>query len=234
MTLATNLMAEYWRQQQQQNDMPTYGLVFYASLNGTNPIMAETGQAINWTGSPSFDVINGIPCMRHIDKTFLMGETQCDMATATGWTFSAWINYGAGLGDTTWFFGPGTGNWGNMMVFYVEKDTWHTGFTPGGSNANVLSTIQPSDMAGWHHFLGMVGSDLKSGSFYLDGIQRASVEQTEAQYRSNYSLVRFCTDYDKVNRPKRGNYHMAACRIYNRVLSDSEIAALAHEFAPTT
>ena len=198
-------------------EIPSSGMVFFAPLSADSAT-AQTGQTLTagGEGSITFATHGGIPAAYFDGDAYL--DTSIGTATGTAWTLSLWAKADAGSDNrTAWAASAGdpmlwTGNAGrSTMEIYPTQ-----GEIPG------------SDQNSWAHYaIVCVGDD--NVRIYVNGIQKASFSSSGWR---NYSLNSFYIGRRGSSQsPWKGR--LAACRIYNRVLNENEIAALATEFQPT-
>jgi hypothetical protein len=229
-TLGNNLFAQYYAQS--LNQIPTEGLVFYASLDGKTPNVAETGQVLITTGNATYTTFQGIPCLQHTSGTECWIKSEAALQTTQGWTVSTWLAYTRKNG-LTWCFGQNMGEeWGRGLHLSIANNI--PSILHGGGSGDFGATsaaIVPSPPA-WIHVAGIINFETGYAGIYVNGALNISSNVANL-YRKNYSEVRFCTDYQGSARAVIGTYVMAGCRIYNRCLTETEIEKLASEFKPT-
>lgn len=216
-TLATQLKKMYW---QQRHIMPTDGLVFYASLNGQTPNQAETGQALNVAkGTAEYGSFCNVPCLlasstiRYITFSPVGLPANAEPCTISYWgSNKTMLNYGANTIRAVRALFVGAAS---EKKIYLNL-----------SGDNVSTDIVLSD-ARMYHFMATING--KAYAIYCDGI---------LQKQGNFTgLPSTILSNGAIGKYVPGNNYftgsIAACRIYNRVLEDSEIQQLAHEFTPT-
>lgn len=217
--------------------MPTSGLVFYAPLVDVDEIQAVTGQGITKQGNISLYTSNanknGINCIHSTNATttnfWQFQDTNLPSGNSVR-TTSVWVcgmnNCTNRVNENGWnLFKYGSQDavrnaWYRLYPYMVDKayqdykwyNTWPNSETLIKDVwCNIISTFD--------------GSTIK---IYCNGVQVASTNATfETTVGSGSSLNIFGDNWD--------NYftgYMTAFRIYDRVLSDEEIALLATEFTP--
>ena len=207
--------------------MPTDGLVFYASLNGKTPDVAETGQTFTANITTTYTTVQGVPCISVNDFTGYFEDTNLPIGSSSR-TISCWVKKStqdSGDSEAT-FFAYGTGNHGQSVDFcfvsdYLGADNYHGQFYDG----KYINKTQ------WHHVVLTYNEENNVVCLYVDGVNT---------YNSTWSRVPITTLSGKVyiGRGASGDYsfgqgYLAACRVYNRILSQEEITLLAQEFTPT-
>ena len=227
-TQSNNLQLAYFGQPQTPIDE---SLVFYAPLDRHRDT-AVTGQTLSVYGTESYSVLDGIPCLVHARDANFWIASATTLTTQEAWTLSAWICQ-INISGETWLFGPNdAGSWGHGMHLYINKT--QVGLAHGGGNTNVFTANSYPTRWKWFNLVARINVADGPVELYVDGVQIASNATAGTTYQKKYTQVRFCTDYSGNSRGVNGTYAMAACRIYNRALSQDEITALAHEFTPTT
>ena len=207
--------------------IPTNGLVFYAPL-AEDKATAETGQTLTKTGTVNTLKINNIPC------SLFASENSNLYANYSGGAFngtiSLWLyatdNTRSDTTDYGGFFM--LGDFGNFSFIKGCMNTSaENSFSFGSSNIN-SSHCYPSTTIirnEWVHLCFVVSGT--SYSIYKNGILAS-----QATAASAITLPDETTLY--INNSEVGgieNIAIAACRVYNRALADSEIQELSKEFA---
>lgn len=207
--------------------IPTNGLVFYAPL-AEDKATAETGQTLTKTGTVNTLKINNIPC------SLFASENSNLYANYSGGAFngtiSLWLyatdNTRSDTTDYGGFFM--LGDFGNFSFIKGCMNTSaENSFSFGSSNIN-SSHCYPSTTIirnEWVHLCFVVSGT--SYSIYKNGILAS-----QATAASAITLPDEATLY--INNSEVGgieNIAIAACRVYNRVLTNDEITELSKEFA---
>jgi hypothetical protein len=196
------------------------GAIFYAPLE-TSQSKAETGQSLQNDGSVTFTgeymSVNGSGKI-----TFNAGSsasTGTNPATMSIWYKGNDVTSGDGL----CLFSYGNTPSGNtaLTIKMISGVPYATGW--GGGAAQVSSNVNIADSQ-WHHIA--ITHTNNTGKIYIDGELRGSgaCSVNIGSDRSGSIGGAFWGNYSMC----RGSFR--AARIYNRVLSDDEVMALAGEF----
>lgn len=211
----------------QPSGMPLMGLVFYASLSSTNAT-AETGQSLNYRSYPVATVEDGIPCL-YLDGNSSQGIYSLDVlglpAGNHELTMCFWLkepNVPAERRDVFAF-----GSDGYDMSIFLGTQSYQFKYGYYGYDFLTGSTD-----GNWHFILQKFeNNELK---IYIDGVQSSyAAHSTQNLYPQRICFGSYMNnqgDWD----PLYVEGYIAAARIYNRALTDVEIAALASEFTPIT
>lgn len=197
--------------------IPQDGLIFYASLSESKTV-AETGQNLTTNGTINYLVVDKIPCANFDGRSYI----KAPFGLITGKmprTMSAWIKT------------PKTYSW--KTAFYIGKHNTYLNFWIGQGENGTLSAyaydadvIGPENDGAWHNLCAVYdGSVFK---LYVDAVCVGS---------GSYNLNTASSDVFmgcSINITDFFNGYIASCRIYNRVLSESEIQTLAKEFTPVS
>lgn len=222
-----DLLLQFWAQQQSGPHVPTDGLVFWASLDGQTPDVAETGQTLTNSGTYSFAVVDGIPCC-----TSEFGKWHATF-TATGFPSGAadkTISFWAKILSTSRvqpMFGYGNSQASyQRSVLYVRYDPADESTNVLQYNTNIKNITLPfvPTLDRWHCFAIAIAD--KSASLYCDAVLVGTGSLPRMNSVAANGVI---NQYTSTNY---GGCPMAACRIYNRALSAAEIQALASEFRP--
>ena len=198
---------------QKNIEMPTDGLIFYASLSEEKST-AETGQNLNVNGTVTYQVVDKIPCANFDGHSHITAPFALITGKQTR-TMSVWIKT------------PKTSSW--KTAFYFGQHSDYKNFWVGQGDNGTLSAyaynadiIGPENDGEWHNMCAVYdGSVFK---LYVDGILAGS---------GSYNLNTASSDIYIACNANRSDFFtgsMAGCRIYNRVLTDDEIQLLAEEF----
>ena len=205
--------------------IPTDGLVFYTPLSSSSAT-AQTGQTLvenNISSGISFQPYKDVPCVRLQNGSYIYvsdGYNQLPSGSSP-WTISTWAAAEWAQGAAV--FGYGRHNYGSTEAFIwvtasgnIEVNIFQNGFSSG---------VQ-YEVGSWFHVAFTYdGTTIKS---YVNGIAGATKDITMDMQRENLAVsglggtgvVAFIG-------------YVAACRIYNRALSEKEIKKLANEFSPS-
>ena len=190
------------------------------------------GGTITKYGSTEYSAINGVPCVNFSNRNSYLKSTtiQTDI---TSFSVSMWVYLPENarnncstyprffwIGDSkdrpyTFLCGTSTPAPGLNFQTNDNRNTWPA--------SNVLV-----DLGKWYHVCGVV----KNGNrilTYLNGV--ASEEDMQVNSTIFVSSTNVWFNYFPGDLGL-GNVYIAACRIYNRALSESEIQLLANEFTP--
>ena len=202
---------------------PEDGLIFYASLSEEKST-AETGQAFVEYGQILFQTENGIPCAYIGDGDYY--EIECDNLPlgSEERTLSCWVKYSSDeFSVSQEIFGYGFSD-GPSTTFYLGADEPNK-YKVYGAGGTTISTDAVYDLTKWHHVVVT----------YYGNIHSIFVDTARANINGQYTR-------NTLNGPIRiGAYDqtylhfsgfVAACRIYNRILSEDEIKILFTEFSP--
>ena len=189
------------------------GLVFWADFSSLS--MSRTGDAMSASGTVTKATYAGNRCAQ-FDESYLYASSWSRISGSAPRTVSQWINTTHGDDARTIYFGTQSGT-GSCWSFLIPNGEWYF----QGNSRDFSSGVNVAD-GRWHHLLGTY--DGTNVDLYLDG----TLVKTSAQAlnTSGSGALKLGNDYGD-NHPYTG--YMAAVRIYDRVLSASEIASLAGE-----
>lgn len=218
----TSLMIRnYYNSSEDDVVIPVNGLVFYAPLS-TASDTAVSGQSITTAGDGniSFVTHESVPaCLLDGFSCFLCGDDGLPSGDSDR-TFSIWLkalsnakSYLASYGSemNSYYFAP---------VLATEN---RVGFISWGNDP--YSDIEV-DVTKWvNYVITFSGGVLK---MFIDGIQIH-----EANVWLNTGSSGTLAIGSRIGGGERFHGYLAGCRIYNRVLTQDEITALASEFTPT-
>lgn len=214
--------------------MPTSGLTMWHSLKSslTHP---EIGDDFTVIGNGcSLTTNEGIPCM-YIDGTasFLNNTTGTYYENSnTIATLSVWAKSTIAV-QSNHYCGPfSIGNWdaqrgGQASIIFTNN---HVGINLYGYPINQLST----DDQKWHHYALTCDSNTNAPKLYRDGVYIGGPYSWGWTAMNVVKAVSIGGCY--ISDPTEGpmddpwNGYIAGARIYNRVLTDEEIALLATEY----
>lgn len=195
--------------------IPTEGLVFWASLNGDTPNKAETGQTLSAVGNVTYEETYGVPNARFANGVFC--RTNAALGCRRPFSVSVWAL---------------TGSTGNRAF---------VGFSLG----SVQSSINVNSSGNLTSYSASGGSSLafSSGKWINlvvidDGSHVTEFYGGELKRTRNSNSSEIGIDSLVIGNNIAEGYatrvvRMANLRIYDRVLTQNEIIALAHEFHPT-
>lgn len=194
--------------------IPTDGLVFYAPL-ATPVTSAETGQALTEHDSPSYSIRDGIPCL-YTNEGYLSSEV-LNLRGASSQTLSIWLKvaYPSYVGGA---LAHGSGSDMSMAAIGANEENAFVSFF--GTSADYNYNVDLTDRM---HHLAMT-YDGSNASAYVDGVFIR--QDTPGAINVTSDAVRIGASFDY-----RFLGFLAAARIYNRVLSPTEISLLSSEFS---
>ena len=223
--------------------VPTDGLVFYASLNGETPDVAETGQYLSQVNADDsqpvqYTTVNGVPCAsfgtaNYSDECGYGGLSfnASDLPQGSSHrTISFWVKFTPILSEGYCLF-YGNYSRGNMVGAASSVNYNTINFTYHGDDAY----SQGFDFADKLHHVVMVfkGSTNADITYYYDGVKQ---EMSYVGYGSVSINTYGGTCYIGCGRSgwlSRFDGWMSSIRVYDRALSQEEITALSKEFTPT-
>ena len=202
--------------------------VFYAPLSTDLSELSQYARTITAVnGTPVFETQDGIPCCKLPSSTYL--TTSYDSGITSGnhdFTMSIWVKPDASrLNAYEFFYFVGVAN--NYQVFkmmnsygVVEFDTW--GFD-NPSNTSVY--------AGWMHLVGRYTASTRAFDTFVNGEK----VHTRTKY-SDMNLAgsgQISVGGSTAGYSAQGNEWYADALVYDRALTDAEIADLASQHSVT-
>ena len=195
---------------------PANGLVFYAPLSSVSAT-AETGQTLNITGTVTYQTHNGVQCGYFNGASVINGNDSV-ISGANPFSISVWCKARSAGGfvycfgtlngvNSAPFFGIASGVYGFSFCYNDDRDP---GITYDSN---------------WHNFI--VVFDGTDAVTYKDGVQVRSYNFGTANVGAGFTVG------DTSWSGGKWNGYIAALRVYNRTLTQNEIATLASEFTPT-
>ena len=205
---------------------PTEGLVFHAPLS-EDKATAETGQTLTKTGNITYQTIDGIPCAFFDGVSYIDG-TPIEIYGNQSSTLCAWSKLLTG-GPTKKDVESYIAGWGERWITggiraLADIDGHISTETSGGGGIQSSATYTSS----WVFSCFMYDENVIK--LYING--EFESETTAALVTRTTTGPRIGANLDR-DWPQDFYGYIAGVRIYNRILSDSEIAVLAHEFTPT-
>lgn len=197
---------------------PANGLVFYAPLSEESST-AETGQALTKNGTITYETLAGIPC---ITKGNTSAYLSAPLSVEGVFTLSFWIK--------TTYTGEyiGMAYVGGLCIFDASSNSSFQFSAKKNSSERIdfqgISKPLKWRDGAWHHIAMSITST--ESKLYCDGtlISTASGVNTST---SSHAYIGWDNDGDNA----ASSY--SRFRIYNRILSASEIQSLAFEHNPT-
>lgn len=206
-------------------EAPTRGLVFYASL-------AESDQTLATVGNIEYTVRESIPCSYFNGYSFI-GTTEEDTAFAIGpnGTLSLWFN--TPRTDTMCLC---TVNYGGASTQRECFNLYLRGGIPSvGINGEEVFVDTAYETDKWYNMVATVQDGIVN--IYLNGTFVSS-RNLGVDCTGKCINIGACPVDGMITQDPSVSEHftgyIAACRLYNRVLSQEEITKLASEFTPTT
>ena len=209
--------------------IPTRGLVFYAPLSSEQST-AETGQYL-YNYSRNYTTYKGVPCAQFSGEP-MYSNTSAGLPTGNNpWTICIWVCPTA-IADT----------WNTslscMLGSWEAQGTKGVGLSCAGSGDNLGTKIGAVDtwtericpivLDTWYFLTATYDGSTIVG--YCGGASQ-SVSVT-TNIGPDQLVIGNNLDSSNGSMPFYG--YISSPRVYNRVLSQAEIAALAVEFTPTT
>ena len=231
---------------QQQNAIPTDGLVCYMPLS--EDIEDKTGNKVvrNVTTSPTststgnenlrFGYVDGIPCMTKIGgrNDYTLSRGSLDLPTnSDDVTISLWVRVSSDLSSIVRVlrYSSYSASGGDYFGLRVAST--------GGFALDVYSGTAPVILSGtsvirekWYNVCIMDRNGKRYG--YVDGEQKlvsTIKKKLTSDVNTNYNYGSLWVMVQSVSTEL---VNLASVRIYDRILTQAEITALAHEFNPTT
>lgn len=211
---------------------PANGLVFYAPLS-EEASTAETGQALTKDGIVTYQTMEGLPCARFDTKNSYLSATVPNMAGVLTGTISLWIYISGDAGKNATDY--------PRFFTFGDKSKPNNGFICGtwAKPGGVINYQSNNSSNGWPS----ANNPLRKGRWI--NFVATITESGFLQSYVNGSEGSFCeTGAITINEPSvyinyiNGDYgvdgiYIADVRMYNRILSASEIQSLAFEHNPT-
>lgn len=204
---------------------PANGLVFYAPLSEESST-AETGQALTKTGTVTYHTVEGLPCARFDTKNSYLSATVPNMAGVLTGTISLWIYISGDAGKNATDY--------PRFFTFGDKSKPNNGFICGtwAKPEGVINYQSNNSSNGWPS----ANNPLRKGRWI--NFVATITESGFLQSYVNGSEGSFCeTGAITINEPSvyinyiNGDYgvdgiYIADVRMYNRILSASEIQSL--------
>lgn len=196
---------------------PANGLVFYASLSEESST-AETGQALTKTGTVTYETLAGIPCITKGDTDAYLSAP---LSVEGVFTLSFWIK--------TTYTGEyiGMAYVGGLCIFDASSNSNFQFSAKKNSSERIdfqgISKPLKWRDGAWHHIAMSITST--ESKLYCDGTLISTASGVNIS-TSSYAYIGWDNDGDNA----AASY--SRFRIYNRILSASEIQSLAFEHNP--
>ena len=210
--------------------IPTNGLVFYAPL-ASNAETAETGQTISWYNSPTFPVINDIPCFYSDSKSYMKIVNVDTLRTAYNsgvFTISFWAQNLKNTSRRSCICFNGSGNYKTEKVLL---------FGPYKIDQADTSLWGPKDSedadVDIDHFCYVVNSNNISVYINSELITTVTCETPVISASNALTISGIPQGWNYTSAPTSEKYNgfVSSIRVYNRALSAAEITELSKEFA---
>ncbi len=210
--------------------IPTNGLVFYAPL-ASNAETAETGQTISWYNSPTFPVINDIPCFYSDSKSYMKIVNVDTLRTAYNsgvFTISFWAQNLKNTSRRSCICFNGSGNYKTEKVLL---------FGPYKIDQADTSLWGPKDSedadVDIDHFCYVVNSNNISVYINSELITTVTCETPVISASNALTISGIPQGWNYTSAPTIEKYNgfVSSIRVYNRALSAAEITELSKEFA---
>ena len=203
--------------------IPTDGLVFYAPL-AESKATAETGQTLNVTGSISYQSIDGIPCVYFNGESYLSGD---DSAFPTGTApftvslFCKLVSEQPSQWATIFHFGENS----SYKTFQIHTNPDVSLVVAEIIHSATLSAEIAAPLEKMTHILAIFdGSNL---SIYKSGVFEKEVTTSNVNIQNGSFMIGKGISN---SQQYPSECYVSSVRVYNRVLSESEIQELANEF----
>lgn len=197
---------------------PANGLIFYASLSEESST-AETGQALTKTGTITYETLAGIPCITKGDTDAYLSAP---LSVEGVFTLSFWIK--------TTYTGEyiGMAYVGGLCIFDASSNSSFQFSAKKNSSERIdfkgISKPLKWRDGAWHHIAMSITST--ESKLYCDGTLISTASGVNIS-TSSHAYIGWDNDGDNA----AASY--SRFRIYNRILSASEIQSLAFEHNPT-
>lgn len=214
------------------SNITTQGLIFYDPLQEINS-HARTGQEFNFLGytvkpiTPA--VINGIPCLYFQGGSCI--QVPIDFNFSSSFTISMWIKalYPSQVNRGFFSTSSSVTSGGGQITLQVWQGDFLIGY--GGTDYNIATSTADTS---WVHLLLTTDNTTNISTGYINGVSSGSLNAVAAAQRGTFQLAgRVTTENGQLVIKESLIGYMAALRIYNRVLSSTQITALSQEFTPT-
>ena len=211
---------------------PANGLVFYAPLSEESST-AETGQALTKSGTVTYQTVEGLPCARFDTKYSYLSATVPNMAGVLTGTISIWIYISGNAGGdastypTFFTFGDKSKPYGGFILGTWATREGEINYQTNSTGNEWPSASNPLIKGQWINFIATI---TESGTLqsYVNGnsggvCETGTITISDPSVYINYADLSYGVD----------GIYIADVRMYNRILSASEIQSLAFEHNPT-
>lgn len=245
MDIVTQSLLAYWQQHHSQGGgkrLPTAALVFWAPLD-TWSTTAASGHTLTYKGTsstaiaPTETTYKGVKCCEFAANSYWRAVTSVkEERGAYAGTLSFWMAPKQALTTSYAMGGPVAckNNDTGLYGYGIYKSSSPARFRVGARASSAYNTYDDTpNSTKWHHYLITLEcaagwtSTARHITAWVDGEQKKDNTTNVA----NYGLTR--TFIGNPNETNNALY-IAGVRLYNRILTADEIAALAEEYEPTT
>lgn len=189
--------------------------VMYAPMISKDQYDFTNAHQLTYSSWVSPDQIDNVDCMYFDYSDYVKVENMTPQSVGTSGTWSIWFN-GSTIDNI--FNAKGNVNDTSQARIFVDNGDLHVYFT---SNQGHLQAIGEISSNTWYNIVFTYnGSEAK---LYVNGVLKDSISTALCPTGDGTYFI-----------AGRDSTHMAAARIYDRVLTDAEITQLASEFTPTT
>ena len=203
--------------------LPSDGLLVYVPL-ASHAATAATGQTLTQVGTVTYTTVGGIPCA-YLDGQSAVTMPGVSLSDENGFTFSAWCFPQDSNRNT--LFTRRNDVYGCQYYFGVASSKF-VYFSAKSSSAYVAVEYTPSSITGMIHTVfryinGTLTIFINGNLVKTANTSFYSIESGDTKIGMSYSAYAY--QYYKG--------YVAGVRLYNRALSQVQIAALYNEFTPT-
>lgn len=203
--------------------IPSDGLIRYAPLSASAAVDA-LGYGLGSDGTITFSTVSGVPCAGMGQDALIYYSD--GISTSNLFTLSAWMKATSSEADAIITLSGGSyGSYGNE-IWLILKPTL---FTLGNGAASGAEIYQTSTSGGW--YLIAVSWTGSAFNVYINGTKVQSAIGTGNDFSESLHL--YINSLYRAPEIVRGIGQYSSVRLYNKVLSDAEVALLAAEFSPT-
>ena len=199
------------------------GAIFYAPLSESSPT-AETGQTLTAYGSPSFTTYKSIPCL------YANGASGIQITNATTipqgnnpMSLSAFFCPMSTMWDYATVAAFGILNYNQWFSLMVDPSDCLFSALFGNDNGSAYAVAQGQ----WYHAAVTFDSSSGAHSIYANG-QLVASRTTEKDTAGSLGGIGF----SGVDGSRFFAGYISSVRLYDRALSQAEVAALSQEFVP--
>lgn len=210
---------------------PANGLIFYASLSEESST-AETGQTLTKNGMVTYQTVEGLPCARFDATNSYLSATVPNMAGVLTGTISLWIYISGDAGGNAtdyprfFTFGDKSKPYNKFICGTWAKSGGVINYQSNNSSNGWPSANNPLRKGRWINFVATI---TESGTLqsYVNGGEGSVCETGAITINSPSVYINYIDGDYGVD-----GIYIADVRMYNRILSASEIQSLALEHNP--